>query len=341
MKLNNEQIKACLTGAVWTEEVEGALCPYRFTNEQLELYATHRSKFGRRPYSASGIRLFFKTDSEKLSLKLNVSSGSSRKYFSVDVLLDGKYFDSMDNFSEKGPVNNESLRDEYPFGIHKKTFSLGKGSKAVTVCFPWGASVDILEVALEDSASFESLKRAKKLLAFGDSITQGYDALRPSNRYASKLADLLDAEEINKGIGGEIFVPDLAELREDFDPDYITVAYGTNDWGKSEAPVDLPVNCKKFYETVSRLYPNARIFAITPIWRADYETKNPPFGDFEKVAELIREVAEPLPNVTVIDGFPLVPGDPKYYADLRIHPNDEGFGYYAENLYKAMKEYLK
>ena len=28
-----------------------------------------------------------------------------------------------------------------------------------------------------------------KLLCFGDSITQGYDALHPSNRYAAQLAD--------------------------------------------------------------------------------------------------------------------------------------------------------
>lgn len=340
MKLTNEQIKTILTGAVHTEVVDGALCPYRFSVEQMELYANHRPRFGKRPVSTAGIRLFFKTDSENLFLKMNFSTGASRRYYSVDVFVDGKLLDYMDNFSDQ-ELPELYTTGEFPLGIQSKSFSLGSGTKTVMVYFPWSCSTEILEMSLDDGAFFEPVKRAKKLLAFGDSITQGYDALRPSNRYASKLADLLGAEEINKGIGGEIFVPELAELREDFEPDYITVAYGTNDWGKSAAPVDLPANCKNFYEMVSRLYPHAQIFAITPIWRGDYATNEVPFGPFEKVAELIREVTASLPNVTVIDGFPLVPGDAKYYADRRIHPNDEGFDYYAKNLYGAIKEHLK
>ncbi len=340
MKLTNEQIKTLLTGAVHTEEVDGALCPYRFTAEQIELYANHRPRFGKRPMSTAGIRLCFKTDSENLFLKMNFSTGASRRYYSVDVFVDGKLLDYMDNFSDQ-ELPELYTTGEFPLGINSKNFDLGSGTKTVTVYFPWSCSTEILEMSLDDGASFEPVKRAKKLLAFGDSITQGYDALRPSNRYASKLADLLEADETNKGVGGEIFVPDLAELREDFEPDYITVAYGTNDWGKSDAPEVLPKNCKQFYETVSRLYPKAQIFAITPIWRGDYATKEVAFGPFEKVAALIREVAEPLPNVTVIDGFSFVPGDSKYFADLRLHPNDEGFEHYAKNLYEAIREHLK
>lgn len=339
MKLSLEQIKTIVTGAVYVEEADGALSLYRFTKEQLALYADHRSQFGRRPLSSAGIRLCFKTDSSRLYLKLNLESGSSRQYYSVDVFIDGKLSDCMDNYSDR-ELSETYTKDEYPTGINSKEFSLGEGEKLVTVYFPWSCKAEILEMELDDGAFFKPVKRNKKLLAFGDSITQGYDALRPSNRYASKLADLLQADEFNKGIGGEIFVPDLAELKESFEPDYITVAYGSNDWSKSSAPEALPKNCRRFYETVSRLYPHAQIFAVTPIWRKDRE-KTVPFGPFEKVAELIREVTESLPNVTVIDGSSLVPGDTKYFADLRIHPNDEGFAHYAENLYKAMKEHLK
>ena len=42
----------------------------------------------------------------------------------------------------------------------------------------------------------------------------------------------------------------------------------------------------------------------------------------------------------MISGFDFVPKDEKYYADLRLHPNDEGFEYYAENLYKEIKEMI-
>ena len=45
-------------------------------------------------------------------------------------------------------------------------------------------------------------------------------------------------------------------------------------------------------------------------------------------------------NISVISGFDFVPMDEKYYADLKLHPNDEGFEYYAENLYKEIKEMI-
>ena len=55
-----------------------------------------------------------------------------------------------------------------------------------------------------------------------------------------------DAEEYNKAIGGDVFFPSLAATREDFEPDYITVAYGTNDWSKCPREA-LEENCKNFY----------------------------------------------------------------------------------------------
>ena len=108
----------------------------------------------------------------------------------------------------------------------------------------------------------------EKLLLFGDSITQGYDSADPARSYASRLTDALCAEGINKGIGGERFYPALATLRDDFLPDYITVAYGTNDWSSS-APEVFQTDCRAFYENLRALYPDVKIFAMRPLWRPD------------------------------------------------------------------------
>lgn len=192
------------------------------------------------------------------------------------------------------------------------------------------------EIALEDGAFCEPVKPVKRLLCFGDSITQGYDALRPSNRYASRLADWLGAEEYNKAIGGEVFFPELANTRESFVPDYITVAYGTNDWRVTPF-AEFKNDCRLFYETLSRAYPDSRIFAITPIWRKNQEPSlnNPPFACVE---EYIRQVAATLPNVTVLRGYDFVPQDESFFADLTLHPNDRGFAEYFEGLKKAIGE---
>ncbi len=48
------------------------------------------------------------------------------------------------------------------------------------------------------------------------------------------------------------------------------------------------------------------------------------FGAFFDVEKMIRAAVADLKNITVIPGFDFVPHDTDYYADIRLHPNDEG-----------------
>lgn len=95
-----------------------------------------------------------------------------------------------------------------------------------------------------------------------------------------------------------------------------------------------------FYGALRRNYPYAKIFAITPIWRKDYQGKRA-FGPFEAVAAGIRQAVADIPDITVIDGFDLVPHDEKFFSDLRLHPNDAGFAHYGENLCRKIGQALK
>ena len=178
------------------------------------------------------------------------------------------------------------------------------------------------------------------MLIFGDSITHGYDALYPSHSYATRLATLLDADARNKGIGGEVFQPRLALTKEhDFAPDLITVAYGTNDWGHRDAQT-LEMNLREFYRNLAQTYPNAKIFALSPVWRG--KRSNPALcgKPFAWVDERIADVARELPNVTHIPGIDFVPHDPACYSPDILHPNDIGFATYAERAYHAIKAQL-
>ena len=177
------------------------------------------------------------------------------------------------------------------------------------------------------------------MLIFGDSITQGYDALRPSLHHTSRLCETLNVEGFNKAIGGEIFFPDLARLKDDITPDYITVAYGTNDWSHCDRDTFIK-NCTEFYQALSNNYPTAKIFAITPIWRGDCIVPSA-FGDFSDIQKCIDNATENIKNITLIPGFNFVPKEAKYFADLRVlHPNDEGFDYYYNNLYQKLKSLI-
>jgi len=320
-------------GAVRIREENGLVRLFRFTEEQQALYKTVSPNFYTKALSSAGMKLCFRTDSKRLLLKVVTEPGSTRSFFSYDVFVNGEAVGYLDNFSDD-TLPKEYTKADFQLGEFYETFDLGDGVKTVTVYLPWSVSTAIREISIEDGAFIEPVRHEKKLLIFGDSITQGYDALRPSQRYASVFADNLGAEEINKAIGGEVFRPELARLSDSFQPDYIMVSYGSNDWSKTDQAV-CRENSRSFYKALRDRYPAAQIFAITPIWRADCREFRP-FGQFEQVEKLIQQAVTGLDNVTLIRGFDFVPKDISYFSDKRLHPNDQGFAHYANNICDAI-----
>jgi len=337
MKLNLEQIKKITLGAARIDENNGNIVFSRFTKEQSLYYKNQEDQgYYNQSITPAGIKLSFKTDSKNLHIKFCISFFPVRKYFSVDIFKDGKSIGFINNFENTDLTGNYAER-EYPMGEFERSFSLGDGEKHIVIHLPISSDFLLRELVLDDKSYIKSEKSSNKLLAFGDSITQGYDSLHPSETYVTRLCSFLDMEEINKGIGGEVFCPTLATLPDPFTPDIITVAYGTNSfWREKEGFCE---NCKSFFENLTKTYAGVKIFAITPIWRKNFNEKTP-FGDFSNIEEEIINCTAHLKNVTVIKGFDLIPKDPKYFGDLCLHPTGEGFKYYAENLYKEIKKYL-
>ncbi len=154
------------------------------------------------------------------------------------------------------------------------------------------------------------------------------------------MADTFSAEARNKAIGSEVFKPELAALiDEDFSPDYITVAYGTNDWAHSDTETFVR-DCHGFYNNLSRLYPDAKIFALAPIWRGDMGDTSP-CGRFSFIGKTIGEVVRELPNVTFIDAHAFVPSTPECFAPDLLHPSDLGFSHYGRHLVEELKKHIK
>ncbi len=336
MQLTFDQLREMITGAVRVWEADGLLRMSRFTEEQETLYETVSEAFHMKALASAGMRLMFRTDSRSLTLKVVADKGSTRSFFSYDVFVNGEPAGYLSNYTE--PMPEDYIPEPYPLGEFSGTVSLGEGQKTVCVYMPWTVSTAIREMILEDGAFAEPAKPEKLLLAYGDSITQGYDAPRPSQRYVSRLADFLGAAELNKAIGAEVFRPELAELPDPVTPDYISVAYGTNDWGKMDAET-FRNNCRAFYRTLSVRYPQARVFALTPICRVDFRQERS-VGTFDRVEAIIRETVADLGNVTVIRCFDFVPEDAECFSDRYLHPNAQGFAHYAENLCAAVAEIL-
>lgn len=332
MQLTVDQIASVAWGVVRVVPEDGGVALHRFTEAQEVFYKERDPDLYRKCFATSGMRLVFKTNSLNLSLLVSLSPATSRRYAALEVFANGHPVGRMDNYSDEDMTPDYTAK-ELPLGDLQGHFDLGAGEKTVTVYLPWSLRTVLQSVALDDGATLIPVRREKKLLVFGDSISQGYDAMLPSRTYTTQLADFLNAEEVNKAIGAEHFVPELAALREDFDPDYISVAYGTNDW--SHRPLEeIRQDSRKFYTTVSNLYPKAKIIALAPIWRKDCDDVRA--CEFSRLPDVVREAVKSIPNVTVVDCFGFVPQDERFFADLRLHPNDEGFAHYAGNLKSAL-----
>ena len=325
MKLTYEQIQRIAQGAVRIEQANDRITLSRLTAEQETLLAQRDEFFHVRARASAGIRFEFRTDSRTLSLSVQTSVGSAIRTFAFDIFVNGHLVSVLEG-------------EQTDSGLFDGECQLGEGVKDVRVYFPWSARAELISFELDDGSTADPLPKSKKMLMFGDSITQGAIAQHPSRTYASQLADALDAEAFNKAIAGDVFHAPYAKLAENGSFDYITIAYGSNDWKKTTRE-SFVQNCTEFYRTISQKYPTAKIFAITPIWRADPD-RITEVGSFSFVKETITRLASELSNVAPIDAFDFVPKDPAYFADLRLHPNDEGFDYYAKALIKEIQKHL-
>ena len=334
MKLNYEQIKEATRGAENVRLEDGEFRFYRFNDKEIEFYKS--SPFYTKVYATSDVEMNFETDATALSLKGNAHVAVSyRLWYVLEVFVNGERIGTIQNFD--GEMNKEKLFAEFQLGEFSGCFELGEGKKTVRIVFPQFAALALSEVELSGASFVTPIKPEKKMFFYGDSISQGYDAKYPSNKYTALTARALGVEGYNKAIGGEVFQPGLAAVKSDIEPDYICVAYGTNDCGTDRET--FLKNSREFYENLARNYPNAKIFALSPIWRANYADKQR-VGDFFDVEKHIKKISEEIPGIVFVGGFDFVPHDTKYFYDGHLHPSDEGFEIYAKNLVKAIKKHF-
>ncbi len=190
----------------------------------------------------------------------------------------------------------------------------------------------------------EDLPRLR-YLAYGTSITHGFDAEGPHLSYVSQTARHLGADLINLGVGGSAFCePELADYianREDWQ--IATLALSVN---MDEFPLDI------FFDRVSymvnkvagsnptrvvaciTLFPYFQDFGVRP---AD---KNPK-GASEEYRQALRDAvaAYPHDNAHLIEGPEILTDIGNLTSDL-IHPGDNGMIQMGQNLAAKLRPLL-
>ena len=91
---------------------------------------------------------------------------------------------------------------------------------------------------------------------------------------------------------------------------------------------------KEYYERLSEVYGDRPVLCITPIWRGDS-----PDGVevLAKFCQRTKYICSKYSNITVVEGFRLVPHLSEYFLD-NLHPNALGCEIYGRNLVLAIQE---
>ena len=323
MKADLALIKQITVGAVRIWEEERGFCFSRFTEEEEEGWYTCSKVLGDRSKSLCGIRLEFYTDASEISFML--ATGNK-----VDVWLNGVYHRTVcfNDVRENGETKVQiPLVDQ---------LGAPNAETRVSLWLPHhtGGIVSFLDA--KDATYIRPVEFKHRLLFLGDSITQGWNSDRESMGYADRISRVFDAYAVNCSVGGGYF--STAHLGYNgYNPEAVTIAYGTNDFVNRKSPEELQTNCAAYLDKVKALYPNVPVFVITPIPRHDPEERKA--GTFEWVRKTIAEEASAR-GMYVIDGFSLFPSDEFYYWD-RVHPNEAGFAEYALALIPQLQKVLK
>jgi len=321
MKLSHKTLSKFAKGALHYSVDKGYVTFHRYSPEQIAFMAREDYDYGwrNRAKFSGGIRLEFKTDAKNISFDYTASDAHERSN-TVDLYLDGVL------------CSVYAIGDRLKGHVH---FTLPEGEKKVTVYYPCESIFRIKNFELD--GGYKAVKdKVPKVLVIGDSITQGAGPEISSAAYLHSLSRKTGYNLLGQGVGGYRYeARDLMRI-EGYEPDKIIVFLGTNYYDAEcleRCSYDYAPAVKEFYKRLNELYPDVPVLCVTPLWR----NNNVDMDRLLWCADRIKEACADYENVTVVDGFTLVPNVDECFSD-KVHPNAYGSELLATNLAKAMKK---
>ena len=343
----NHPIAPYVRGTVQLEETaDGLVVPRRFFPEQMR----HYEDIGRKERAAAtaGVTLCFATDGTEMSLDCRVirpldpdhrlykkvmegaTNGGVRPFGmaeegnvdGIDVVVDGRLVATV-------APTNATLRIAFENRTHDEL--------EVRVYLP-----SIMTVAVGNLRTNGSLKPVPArgfMLAFGDSITQGFICGKPSSGYPAQIANTLGIDLVNQAVAGHVFDEDSLggfSLWRGDQPEVIVVAYGTNDWGHIRSADAIEGAAVAYLDRLSWYFPKVPIYVLSPLWRVDEHDSMPCGRPLTWMHQLLGRVCSRHHNMHVVDGYHGIPKNPELFADGRLHPGPVCMGMVADLLLEAM-----
>ena len=330
--ITGAELAALFHNILSTETDEnGALRLHRFTKKQESVYEAQSNigtngNYGPVALANSGAVIEFVTDSSFVGMQFGWKDVVGYPYACFDFYVDGVHYDSC--YIENPRYNIFA-------------FDVPEGKHHVQIFFPWNADVRTESIVLSEGALCEPAPaKSLRILAIGDSITQGYVGIHPAYSYTNHMGRSLHAEVLNQAVGGYYFEkssldPEVALWK----PDLITLAYGTNDYYHKMTLTEYREGCEGFCEKLHEIFPETRVLGIMPIYRNDerFVARRKLWSyEFAEGLEALRATYAKYPQITVLEDT-FFPHHKDYFYEDFLHPNDAGFQVYGEAVTRAIR----
>ncbi len=182
-----------------------------------------------------------------------------------------------------------------------------------------------------------------RILFLGNSITAGYGLRDPLQSFPGLLARRWEEEGlsinlINAGISGETTAGALERLSLilEYPIDIMVVELGINDYIQGVAKEMAAENLRQIIRQTQAAYPKATIF-LTDIQIGSLDP-NVIAVDFQ---ELYPQLATEM-NVELLPSYlQLVWSDSDLVMSDRLHPNAKGYELIAQEVYRALTEFVR
>jgi len=312
MKLTNEQLKSIYYGALHFRETEdGYLQAFQYTDAQMEYFRGAFDFWYDRCMATTAKTLEFTTDATQCSFEYKIVWIGSEDTVELWVDEMAAKIDYVKNLGKEGTL----------------TFTLPEGEKKVVIYLPADATMWVRN--FEINGAVTPVEKKEKVLWMGDSITQGFGPLRSAHTYVSVANRLLKYDILNQGIGGYVYDKNALVPMAGYVPEKIIIAMGTNQFGDATMQA-----VEEYYERLKEVYGEIPVLCVTPIWRGD---RPEGMDTLVKFCENIKKICAKYPNITVVDGFKLVPHLEEYFLD-KLHPNALGMELYGRNLVEEIQK---
>jgi lysophospholipase L1-like esterase len=204
----------------------------------------------------------------------------------------------------------------------------GRGPARGIVYLPEGMRPEVLAIRAIGGALAPAAAQPR-WLCYGDSIAEGWLASTPAGAWPARAGRECELDVVNLGYaGGARGEIASAEELAALPADVISIAHGTNCWGRTPHDAALfGAGLAAFLRIVRQQHPALPIVAVSPVLREQAEytcnrlgaTLADLRGAFEAVVhERIRAGDE---RLSLVEGLPLL--GPERFPD-GIHPDDEG-----------------